>query len=686
MGLVDALDNLVYRDGMPPESPAYNYIWSDGVAAVLRLLGAPAASLWAQRRCRQLLLWHYNTLVSVPPLQPPLGDSSDLFARPGTPGPAALRAALEHAPDPRLIEDLRARPDALPHDLFEDATSDWLAAAPTLSATPEVPSSRLLPAYGLGLLQAGFFLAPTAAVLHYGSWTHHMHRDQLSLLLFAHQNALLCDVGYPEQTDAFNHRRYGIWSNTISHNTVTVDARAQERGCGRLHAWQSGGWAQVVDASCAAYAHLDTYRRAVMLVQATPERAYVFDVFHVHGGSQHDWAVLGPPAEFACTPALGPVQKTGTLAGVEVPYECFYDDADLIGKPLGATPMHGYGGSGYQFLVNVQRAALAPGMVAQWRLSPPLAGQEPRPWQGIGLRTHLVGTDEEVLAADSQPQRYQHLPHWVKHLIRRRRGPALRSAFVSVHEPFAGSPWIDRVTRAALDPDDGEAVAVRVRLGDGQSHYCFHSLEPRRCYRIDGRFELDGQAACVVLAPDGQARRALHLNGTELHGGDWVLSSPGQRRSRIHRIDYQQGTIELADPVVGADLSAGQVVQIETPGGSESVTLQHRLGPSSFSIADEDLRVAGGPVVDVLPTGNRIVTPVSCPHAYPGLTVLNSHAQVQGRVATGDFLALARPGRLPLTRADFPAGSDGLGARFAVVIAGPGDEVILPSMAQFEAE
>ncbi len=686
MGLVDALDNLVYRDGMPPESPAYNYIWSDGVAAVLRLLGTRAAPLCAQRRCRQLLLWHYNTLVSMPPLQPPLGDSSDLFSCPGTPGPAAVRAALEHAPDPRLIDDLRARPDALPAELCEDAASDWLAAAPPSSTAPGVLRSRLLPAYGLGMLQADSRPGPTAAVLHYGSWTHHMHRDQLSLLLFAHQNPLLCDVGYPEQTDAFNHRRYGIWSNTIAHNTVTVDARAQERGRGRLHAWQGDAFAQVAEASCAAYPHLEMYRRLVMLVQSTPECAYVFDVFYVRGGSQHDWAVMGPPAEFVCTPALGPVQEAGTLAGAEVPYEDFYDDPELTGKPLGATPMHRYRGSGYQFLVHVQRAALAPGMVAQWRLSPPLAGQAPRPWREIGLRTHLVGDDEEVLAADSQPQRYQHLPRWVKHLIRRRRGPALRSAFVSVHEPFAGAPWIDSVNRATLEPDDGEAVAVRVRLGNGQLQYCFHSLQPARCYRVDGTLELDGQAACVVMGPNGRVRRVLHLNGTVLRCGDLVLNSPGLRRSRIQRIDYRQGTIELAEPVVGADLAAGQTVQIDTLDGSESVTFQQRLGPSSFSIGDEDLRVAGGPVVDVLPGGNRIMTPVSCPHAYPGLTVLNGQGQVQGRVAVGDFLTLARPGLPPLTRADFPDSGDGLGARFAVAIAGPGDEVTLPSRSQFEAE
>lgn len=686
MGLLDALENLVYRDGVPSESPAYNHIWSDGIAAVLTMLGEDAAPLWAQRRCRELLRWHYNTLVTASPMQPSLGDSGDLFARPGGPGPAALRAALRHAPDPRLIADLRSRPEDGNRDLFTEPMEELLAGLPECPAAPAPPASRHLPAYGLALLQTGIAGSSMAAVLHYGSWTNHMHRDQLSLLLFSHGNALLSDVGYPEQTDAYNHRRYGIWSNTIAHNTVTVDARAQGRGPGRLHAWEVGGFAQVADASCAAYPHLDTYRRAVMLVQAAPEQAYVFDAFHVRGGHQHDWAVMGPQADFACEPDLGPVQQQGTLAGPEVPYEDFYDDPELRGKPLGMTPMGRYAGSGFQFLVHVQRAALQSRAVAEWRLTRPLEGQPPRPWEGIGLRTHVVGSGEELLAADSQPQRYRQMPRWVKHLIRRRRGENLRSAFASVHEPFAGQPWIEGVSMADLEPNDGEALAVLVRLRDGRRYYCFHSLTPDRTYTVDRRLELDGQAACVELAADARPRRAMHLNGRALRCGALELTGPGPRRSRIRQVDYGRGIIELTDPVVGPDLVAGRTVLVETPRGGESVTFHRRLGPSAFSIGDEDLRVAGGPVEQVQPTSSRIVTGVTCPHAYPGLTVLNGRGQVQGRLAAGEFLTLERLGRPPLTSDDFPPGADGLRPRFSVVVAGPGDAVVLPSVTTFEGE
>ncbi len=93
-------------------------------------------------------------------------------------------------------------------------------------------------------------------------------------MLFAHDNALLTDIGYPEQTDAFNYRLFGYFTNTIAHNTVTVDGAMQSRGPGVLHAFSTHGFAQVVDASCeGAYpGQVSLYRRVNVLVQVTPDQ------------------------------------------------------------------------------------------------------------------------------------------------------------------------------------------------------------------------------------------------------------------------------------------------------------------------------------------------------------------------------------------------------------------------------
>ena len=63
LGLVDALGSTVHRDGMPPESPGYNYLWTSGPAGIAELLGDRAPQLGAHPRLRRLLLWHFGTIL-----------------------------------------------------------------------------------------------------------------------------------------------------------------------------------------------------------------------------------------------------------------------------------------------------------------------------------------------------------------------------------------------------------------------------------------------------------------------------------------------------------------------------------------------------------------------------------------------------------------------------------------------
>ncbi len=813
MGITDALENLVYRDGMPQESPGYNYGWVSTLAGVAQSLLAVDVNLFRHPRFRSLLAWPFDILVAGQFL-PPLGDTGDMFAGGEPLRPALCAMALPHVRDPRMAAVLRAQPFAA-RDLFAPPVEDLLsefpaegagtpagttpaagragtaapvgavpgagtpagtapgasaaqppaasvpaaggsgasgtaAAAPDASdaGTPgpavaapggggsgaqppaapmpvaggsgaqppaapapasdaagrrgvalahsggqpgspasaaEAPAaggSRHFPAYGLATLQSGSEAKAAALCLSYGSWAHHMHRDQLNLLLFAYGNPLLCDVGYPEQTDAFNHKRFGFWSNTASHNTVVVDAHGQGRGPGRLYAYEPNGFAQVVDASCeGAYAGtVDLYRRAAMLVSVGPEHSYVFDVFYVHGGSQHDLVSMGPQADFRCDPPLGPVQGKGTLAGPDVPTMQFYDDPALKDKPLGSVACGGYRGSGFQYFTNVQRAPLAGRAVCDWRLTQPLPGQRPRPWEGIGLRAHLVGGNQEIIACDGRPQGYRHMPETVKFLIRRRQGAGLSSAFTTIWEPYSGRTWIERAELLPIEPADGRAVAVRIRLADGSRHILFHSLEPGRAYVVDGSVRVDGQAACLVLGADGRAARAMLLNGTRLLLGRFSLAGKGRRRSKVASVDYERGIVHLADPVLDRRLRAGQTVLVAPGTFADSLTVREMLSPTELAVADAELRVGGGPVNQVLPEANRIVTSIASPHARVGMTVLNARGEPQGRLASGDRWTLDRTGYPPLRPEHFPAAPGAAGPRFSIAMVGPGDEVVVPDL------
>ncbi|HJN15744.1 MAG TPA: heparinase II/III family protein, partial [Armatimonadota bacterium] len=680
LGVRDALENLVYRDGMPQESIAYNYGWVSSLATIAGALADSGVNLFDEPRFRRLLTWPFDVVVCGQ-FVPPLGDTGNMFARGDSLNASVARIALPHFPDPRIAEVVREHADAA-RDLFDEPISP---GEPDADAEPAGVTSRHFPAYGLASMQSGSEANRTASVLYYGDYPQHRHNDQLNLLLFSHGNALLTDIGYPEQTDSRNHRRAAFFDNTVAHNTVVVDARKQGRGVPKLHAYEPNGFAQIVDASTVGvYGDAVTqYRRACIHVQASPTDSYVFDAFYVSGGDQHDYVALGPPSEFTCDPPLGPVQDDGTLAGVDVPYEHFYDDARFAAQPLGSMAYGGYGGSGFQYLFNVRRARLEGQAVCDWQIAEPGEGKTKYPWEGRGLRAHLLGEGDEIIACESKPQKYSYLPDTIQFMLRRRRGENIDSRFVTVYEPYKDEHCIDGVSPASVEPSDGQAVAARISLADGSTHYVYHSLDPNATHVVDGKLSITAQAACVVIGPDGAVARASMLNGRELSLGEFRMAGPGLRRTRIVSVSPGNGVVEVADPILDAALLPGQTVLVEPEGFADCLTLQRVIDATHFSIGSEDIVVAGGPVLDVPAGENRIATSVSAPHAQTGMTVVNSDGVALGRLAEGAALTVDRDVESELSMDDFPSEKPGSVPRFQIVMASPGDELLIPSLVTF---
>jgi len=301
----------------------------------------------------------------------------------------------------------------------------------------------------------------------------------------------------------------------------------------------------------------------------------------------------------------------------------------------------------------------------------------------VGIRAHLVGADEELITCDGPVQHYRQMPESVGCVIRRRAGEGLSSRFISVYEPYRGETWIEKVEAVSCEPDDGTAAAVRVTLTDGSVHYVFHSRSPRTAYLVDGSLQVTGQAACVVLQADGTVARAQLINGTRLALGQFAIEGPGPQDSEIAGIDYEKGTIALRDPILSPGLSPGTVLLVRGDGFSESITLREVLSPDRLSIGDEDLRVAGGAVNEIKPAESQLVPNVVGPHARPGMTVVDGRGRVQGRLKAGPNWTIDRGELGPLTPESFPA-QDGEPARYAIVMAGPGDRVVVPSVTVFE--
>lgn len=674
LGMRDALETLVHRDGVPHESGSYNNLFVRELTSLAADMVATGTNLFLHPRFRKLVTWQFD-IVTAGEFTPAIGDSGDIFSRGRDWNDDVCAAALPYIDDPRLAwvarnrtrraGDLLAMPPKL--DL-----SKYPEEAPVIGDKP-----YLLPGHGLANLQQGAPGNWTASSLFFGSWTHHIHHDQLNLMIFAHGNCLLMDIGYPEQTDSFNHRRFGFMNNTIAHNTVTVDATKQNRGKGVLRGFEPNGFAQFSDAEIrGVYPNVSLYRRANLLIEAVPGQSYIFDVFHVRGGHRHDYAAYGTQAEVVCEPDLGPVRTEGTLAGADVPYEYFFDDDKLRGQKMGTVPASHYRGSGYQFLRNVQQAALNDVARFTWHLTEPKPGQPKRPWQGIALRAHILGDGEQLFSADGIVQDLAYMPESVRCFIRRREGENLTSRFMTVYEPFHAKPFIERVVPVIIEPEDGHAAAALVELADGSRHYVFHSLTPDQRYLLDGKLAVQGHAAVLDLDKDGQPRRAKLIGGRELRLGDFVLKGRGVMRTTITDIDYASGVVELADDVLRMDQPAGQAVCVAPSGFGDALTLRKVLSARKFSIGDEDTFTAGGTVQRVIDGQNAFDASVSNMHARPGMMVLNAMRQPVGRLreTSGPQWRLDRDGA-PLTMADFPTAEADSGPRFLVTMAAVGDAV-----------
>lgn len=678
LGLRDALVNLTYRDGNPPESFSYNEDWMDNLTEVAETLAELGINYFENPRFQRALLWSYDLMLGGT-YTPSFGDVGNIFGAAGHWSPEQNQRALRNLknPDPRFAWGMKGtKPERF--DIWSPAVDDILA---DFARKPEPRvgfDSVLFPGYGIAGLQSGADANKTATSLAYGANPNHSHWDQLNFVFFGQGNALVTDLGYPDQFDGSNPRLSGYHNNTIAHNTVTVDGRKQGRKPGSIHAYSRNKFAQVADVSCeGAYEGIvSLYRRSQMLVEVSREHSYLFDVFYVRGGKQHDWALHGTQADFFCTPALGPVQTEGTLAGPDVPYEHFYDDADLKDKPVGSVNYTAYTGSGFQFLTNVQRGPLNGYAHCDWKLTRPLPGQPARPWNGIALRAHLIGQDEEIIACDGPVQQYDHLPKTIKCLIRRRVGDNLASCFTTVLEPYKGAPWIKRVSPVKITPNDGQAAAAMIVMANGARHYVFHSLYPEKTYTLDGKLRVTGQSACLVMDIHSRPVKCMLLNGKSLVYGKYVVKGNGIRRTSIASVDYHNGVIELADPILTPDLGPDNVVLVRNTGFADCVTPRKMLDKKRFSIGDEDLRVAGGPVTELKP--DEITTSARNLFALPGHTITNGSYEPLGRLTAKRPAGWMVQGYKPLTWDSFKTAPGDAGPRYYVMMAGVGDEVLIP--------
>ena len=299
----------------------------------------------------------------------------------------------------------------------------------------------------LAILRSGHGSNSRAAWLHYDHVRGHGHYDGLNLGLYAKRLDLLPDFGYPPT-------HYGGWDTPYvrwyampaAHNLVVVDGCAQQFTTEEITTtlWMEGSWAQVLRVSGKGLIDGQQFERTIALVDISEQDAYLIDVFRVVGGSDH--------AKF-----------TRSNFGVITTH----------GLSLQPSAAYGYGTQMRNFRFDPNPPC---GWRVDWKITrADLSGDASR---DVHLRYTDLTYDASAFLAEAWVSRtvpslkmtgYEEA--WLPCVITRRRGEKtpLASTFVSLLEPYEGTPKISRVRRLPLEASSGfldadSNVALEIQL------------------------------------------------------------------------------------------------------------------------------------------------------------------------------------------------------------------------------
>jgi hypothetical protein len=507
-GLRYALYNQIFRDGLALESPGYNLIWVGRLAVLSDLLAKGGVNLYNDPRLKMLFDGPLN-IVATGKYTVDWGDTGSVLGEVEGRSTDTYKVAYDAYHDSRYLDWLGSI-NQTGENSFSSFGSLFRKILPRTPALPDgravkKQASRLFAGYGLGILNNK--PDKTAIAFTYGMHFSHYHWDFLNIELFANEQKMMPDLGYPDAMNAYVPELYTWSKNTINHNTVVVDAKKQNQNRpGILHDFSEGKFARIMDASSPAYTQTTQYRRNIVMVDVDNDQSYAVDFFRVTGGKQHDYSLHGPPGTVNTLEGVWGKKQEGTFAGKDVAVGQIYDDAKL-----GAEDYNGgygnYSGSGFQHLFNVQRLESGQGLLQYKHVRD----------DNARLRIHLLPQEgQEVYMADAydKPRAKTYL---LKYIIARRKATnaneELKSTFVSILEPFNATAYIQSTKLLSFISGDGNAVEVvrkdakEIIISDTQN-----GVKKLAQYPI----ETDANSAVATLDNNGNLKRVFFSNGTYL--------------------------------------------------------------------------------------------------------------------------------------------------------------------------
>ncbi|MBQ9967413.1 MAG: Ig-like domain-containing protein, partial [Oscillospiraceae bacterium] len=583
------------RDGLAYEgSYAYNSIMEGYLLDVADALDGfdlvEGADLWENQKFVNLYAGHMRMTVCgrlTPQIHEGGGPQSTNFI----PNIGYMTTAFSKSGDPQIARALYAAngnsTDGLHADIFtknpESGLRTAIQNAVDTYGTWDMSDSDLLPGYGIAILREGphDYLGMENAHEFSDYWigfgysdTDHAQVESLNLDIEFHGLGLSSSMGYPTIVQASSHERQQWVRNTISHNTVVVDDKAQvptdEAGF-PLH-FEDAGYAKVMDIEDSkAYPEADIYRRTFVAVDNGEGDHYGVDFFRVLGGSEHVYSFHGMTDVDPETTGLELAkQGMGSYAGPEIPY----GDWEISGTSDAILNT----GSGYSWLDDVYRDAEPDTtFTVDWAIKDfrhRLATTD-----GIHLKLTMMSEEPmtEVALANGYPPKKSTnamVPHMEYMLVRRSGNDDMDTLFTTVIEPYQYNSYVassELVNVELLEGTEGitdKAAAVKVTLKSGRVDYIVYATNPDCLYRVADLFDFMGFAG-VVSYTDGQITYAWGNEATAVadvveDARPSVTGTVTDFTKDITRDGYFM-TITMDEPATSAELT-GRWIYVETDG------------------------------------------------------------------------------------------------------------------------
>ncbi|MBQ9967971.1 MAG: pilus assembly protein N-terminal domain-containing protein, partial [Oscillospiraceae bacterium] len=379
-------------------------------------------------------------------------------------------------------------------------------------------------------------------------------------------------LGYPKVVSTSDPERMQWMLNTVSHNTVVVNDKAQSRistNSFPLH-FDDAGEVKLVDAEApGAYGEADIYRRTLVSVKAQEDVYYAVDFFRVLGGREHVYSFHAASTIAPGTEGLDLVhQPIGTYAGPEIPLGFHQTNPDSSDAGVNM-------GSGYSWLDNVYRDDRP-----QETFSVDFAIEDFNNRvlnsKGIRLRLTMLADEpmDEVAIADGHPTQNGRNPEILKYLLVRRSGTTgMDTLFTSVIQPYKDAAYIASSELLEMIPVEGKerpedrAAAVKVTLTSGRTDYIMYSSAPDVTYSVmeNGKEVLrfcgftgvcSYQSGVVVYVYGSESKFMKDAAGTTLYSSKTprvtgTVSSFTQGLAEQYSMTIQMDTAVTAEELTG---------------------------------------------------------------------------------------------------------------------------------------